>query len=176
MTVSIRPGLVPDATALAEFAARTFQEAFAADNRPEDMALHLAASYSPARQRAELLDPTIHTLLGESGGRLAGFAQLRSGPAPPCVAGPAPIELWRFYVDRPWHGRGLAQALMQRAVEEAARRGGRTLWLGVFERNGRARTFYARQGFIDVGAQSFMVGTDRQSDRVMARDLTPPPA
>lgn len=171
MPLIIRTGTSADAAALAEFAARTFREAFAADNRPEDMALHLATFYSPATQLAELLDPAICTLLAESGGRLAGFAQVRTGPVPACVTGPEPIELGRFYVDRPWHGRGVAPALMQRAVEEASRRGGLTFWLGVFERNARARAFYEKQGFVDVGTQFFMVGTDRQRDRVMVRAL-----
>ena len=38
---------------------------------------------------------------------LAAFAQLRPGTGEG-VTGPDPIELWRFYVDHPWHGRGVA--------------------------------------------------------------------
>ncbi len=168
MTLIIRTGTSADAAALAEFAARTFREAFADGNRPEDVALHLTASYSQAKQLAELVDPGVTTLLAEADGRLAGFAQLRDSPTPGCVTGASPIELWRFYVDRPWHGKGVAQALMRRAGEEAVRRRGRTLWLGVWERNPRARKFYGREGFVDVGTQQFTLGTDLQTDRVMA--------
>lgn len=171
MTPTIRLGLPADAAMLAEFAARNFRDAFAADNRPEDIELHLAGSYSPEKQLAELVDPNITTLLAEVDGQLAGYAQVRSDPVPPCVWGPAPIELGRFYVDRPWHGRGVAQALMQAVVDAAVRRGAETLWLGVWERNARGRAFYQKAGFVDVGSQTFTLGTDVQFDRVLALDL-----
>jgi GNAT superfamily N-acetyltransferase len=31
----------------------------------------------------------------------------------PKAVGDSPAELWRLYVDRPWHGKGVAQTLMQ---------------------------------------------------------------
>jgi diamine N-acetyltransferase len=41
------------------------------------------------------------------------------------------------------------------------------LWLGVWERNPRAIAFYAKSGFSEVGIHDFLVGTDRQTDRVL---------
>jgi ribosomal protein S18 acetylase RimI-like enzyme len=58
---------------------------------------------------------------------------------------------------------------MQRCLGEAASRRRRTIWLGVWERNARAIAFYRRWGFADVGSQPFRLGTDLQTDRVMAR-------
>jgi ribosomal protein S18 acetylase RimI-like enzyme len=163
-----RPG---DAAALAAFAARSFRETFEADNTPENMALYLEANYGPARQEAEIRDPGVVTLLAEDGRRLAGYAQLRDGPAPDCVPGAAPIEIRRFYVDRAWQGRGVAQTLMMASLEAASERGARTVWLAVWERNLRAQAFYRKCGFEDCGAKEFMLGLDRQIDRVMVRAL-----
>ncbi|CAN5539387.1 hypothetical protein BH23ACI1_BH23ACI1_23220 [soil metagenome] len=42
-------------------------------------------------------------------------------------------------------------------------------WKGLWERNHRALTFYARQGFADVSAHEFVLGRDVQVDRLMAR-------
>lgn len=176
MTATIRLGTTTDATALAELAARTFRDTFAADNRPEDMALHMASAYGTSQQQRELADPDITTLMVEIDGQLAAYAQVRDSPPPVCVTGEAPVELWRFYVDRAWHGRGVAYALMRRVEFEAHRRGGRTLWLGVWERNARARAFYEKAGFKDVGSHVFMVGTDPQTDRIMVRSIPPQPA
>lgn len=170
-TVAVRQATPGDARAVAAFAERTFVETFGPHNTPEDLAAHVAKAFGVAQQSAELRDPNMITLLGENGSTLVAFAQLRRGHNPPCVSGSDPIELLRFYVDRPWHGRGIAQSLM-RAVEDAARQAGaRTLWLGVWERNPRAIAFYARCGFADIGEQEFIVGSDRQRDRVMARSL-----
>jgi ribosomal protein S18 acetylase RimI-like enzyme len=168
---TVRPGTLEDAALLAELGARTFDETFAPHNRAEDMRLYLARSYGIRQQSAELADPAIATLLAELDGQVAGYAQLRSGPTPSCVTGPGPLELWRFYVDRPWQGQGVAQALMAAVRAEAVRRGGRTLWLCVWERNERAKAFYRKCGFLDVGSQPFILGTDHQTDRVMASPL-----
>jgi ribosomal protein S18 acetylase RimI-like enzyme len=167
----IRTGAATDATALAELAARTFRETFAADNRPEDMALHTAQAYGTSQQQRELIDPDIATLLVEVDGQLAGYAQLRFGMAPTCVTGEAPVELWRFYIAQAWHGRGVAQALMRRVESEAYQSGRRTMWLGVWERNERAKAFYRKNGFTDVGSHVFRVGTDAQTDRILVQTL-----
>ena len=168
----LRRAVPADAALLAEFAARVFSDAFAADNRPEDMAAHLAGRFGVRQQTEELTNPDVITIVVEAGGRLIAFAQVRRYPPPDCVTGEAPVELGRFYVDRSWHGRGLAQRLMA-AVRDAGRElGGRTLWLGVWERNARAIAFYAKCGFRDVGSQAFLLGSDLQTDRIMVAGLS----
>jgi diamine N-acetyltransferase len=168
---TIRRATPADARLLAEFAARTFSETFAEENRPEDMALHVSSAYGVPQQAAELADPEMTTLLAEVEGQLAGYAQLRANAGPDCVQGIMPLELMRFYVAAPWQGQGVAQALMQSAVTAARARGAQTLWLGVWERNERAKSFYRKCGFADVGSQLFVLGTDIQTDRVMVRSL-----
>src|SRR5512143_3553420 len=106
---------------------RTFCDAFGGANRPEDLATHIARSYSAEIQARELADPDLTVLVADAGGTLAGYAQLRTGEVPPEVTGAAPLQLWRFYLDRAWHGQGLAQVLMAAAAREARARGARTL-------------------------------------------------
>jgi ribosomal protein S18 acetylase RimI-like enzyme len=171
----IRPAGVPDAPWLAELAERTFRETYAAHNTPENMERYVAGHFGADRQAAELADPRLITLVVEVEGRPAGYTQLGPTRAPACVTGAAPVEILRFYVDRPWHGQGVAGHLMDAAVGAAVGAGGRTLWLGVWERNGRAIAFYRKAGFVEVGKQTFVLGTDPQRDLVLARLLTPPP-
>lgn len=163
--------MAADAAGLAELAAATFRDTFAAANTPEDMALHLAQSYGAARQGAELADPGILTLIAFDGEQMAGYAQLCRSEPPPCVTVAGAMELWRFYVSQAWHGRGTAQALMQAVVDAAQAQGATALWLGVWEHNPRAQAFYRKAGFADVGSKVFVVGTDAQADRVMLKAL-----
>jgi ribosomal protein S18 acetylase RimI-like enzyme len=171
LPMTIRRGTAADAAVLAALARDTFFDTFAATNDATDMALHLERAYGVTQQTAELADPTIITLLVEDGDRTVAYAQLRTGHVPDCVRGGGPIELWRFYVTRDRHGRGIAQALMARALAEAGAAGARTMWLGVWEHNARARAFYGKCGFADVGEHVFLFGTDPQTDRVMAMPL-----
>jgi len=157
-----------DATALAAFAARTFFESFAADNTSEDMHRHLESAFSPDQQLREIEDPNTDTLiLTDGNGRWIGFAQLRACGVSEGVPQQGSIELWRFYVDKSWHGQGVAAALMAGVKLRAQRRGASTLWLGVWERNARAQAFYRKHGFGKVGNKVFMVGSDPQTDDVM---------
>ena len=172
--VILRRGGAQDAPTLAQFAARTFAETFAADNRPEDLQAHLDKSYGFAQQSAELANPDVLTLLAQRDDELVGFAQVRRSPPPPCVAERAAIELHRFYLDRRLQGTGLAAQLMQAARDAARELGGRHLWLGVWERNPRAIAFYRKAGFTDVGSTIYMVGPDRQTDRVFVAEVPPP--
>jgi len=167
--MKIRRAVASDAEPLAALAARTYYETFVDHTSPEDMAEFLSTAYGIRQQRAEIEDPNVVTFLAVDDDQVIAFAQVRPGNCDSCDAGPSPVELWRFYVDSGWHGRGVAQTLM-RAVEQAARDfGGETLWLGVWERNERAKAFYAKCGFIDIGSHHFVVGKDVQTDRVMAR-------
>jgi GNAT superfamily N-acetyltransferase len=165
--MTIRRAVPADAAILAGLARSTFYDTFAATNDATDMALHLERAYGVPQQSAEIGDPDIISLLVEENGEAVAYAQMRLHHAPDCVSGPAPIELWRFYVEQRWHGKGVAQQLMERVKDEARQRA-KTLWLGVWEHNARARAFYEKCGFVDVGAHVFLFGTDPQTDRVMA--------
>lgn len=173
----VRRGGPADAAMLTALGARTFHETFAADNRSEDMAAYMAEAYGEAQQRNELVAPDGAYLIGEIDGTPAAYVYLRAARRPAAIEEPAAahggptIEIVRFYVDAPFHGRGIAHAMMDAAVAEAVRRGGGTLWLGVWERNARAIRFYQKAGFVDGGAHTFMLGSDLQHDRIMLRAL-----
>jgi GNAT superfamily N-acetyltransferase len=171
----IRKATVLDAAGLVELAVRTFRDTFAAGNTPEDLELFLKRTYSIDRQTAELRDAGLTTLIAEEEGRLIAYAQVRWWPCPANLEDSAALELMRFYVDRPWHGRGLAHELMTEVEAVARALGATTLWLGVWERNSRAISFYRKRRFVDVGSQIFLLGNDPQSDRLMSLDLTPSP-
>src|SRR5204863_2276332 len=168
----IRPASVNDPTMLADFGARLFEQAFGAVNKPEDMREYLASAFSAEIQTSELADPERATFIAaDSGGQPIGYAMVRRNRTTDGVVGAAPGELQRIYVDQPWHGRGVADALMRRCIEQARAWGCDVFWLGVWQTNSRAIAFYERSGFTRVGVAIFMLGPDVQHDFVMARPL-----
>lgn len=170
--MNIRHATPADAAPLAAFAARAFADAFAAMNDPSDIDAYVAGAFTETRLRAELEDPASVFLVAEADGVLAGYAKLHAGTADRCVTGTAPIELVRLYTRVDCIGAGLGSMLMQRCLEEALRRGYRTLWLGVWEHNARALAFYRKWGFEAVGSHEFVLGTDVQNDLLMVREVS----
>jgi ribosomal protein S18 acetylase RimI-like enzyme len=167
----IRQATEADAASLAELAERTFRETFAEMNSAEDIDAHCRKSYRESIQAAEIRDPGRTTLVCHVGETLIAYGQLRWASAPPCVVAARPAEVQRLYVDAPWHGKGVAQALMGSLLDTAVAGGADVAWLGVWEKNPRAISFYEKSGFAVVGDHVFVLGSDAQRDLVLAKRL-----
>ena len=163
----IRQADSSDAAELSALLERTFRETFSATNTAEDMDLHCRTNYVEPLQAAEIVNPAMTTLLAEHEGKLIGVVQLRWAEAPSCVVANRPGEIHRLYVDKAWHGAGVARELMNEALSVMRAKGVDLAWLGVWEHNPRALAFYRKHGFREVGDHLFMVGSDPQRDIVM---------
>jgi RimJ/RimL family protein N-acetyltransferase len=69
----------------------------------------------------------------------------------PHVQIPGRAHLWMLFVRPPWWGTGLAVRLHALGLEEAARRGYETIRLYTPDGAARARAFYERNGWEQVG-------------------------
>ena len=163
----IRVATPADAATLAAISLKTFVDTFGPHNTAADMESYTSVAFTAAKQRSEIETAGSVTLLGEDDGDTIAYAQIRHTPGAPH----GDVEIARFYVDQPHHGRGIAQLLMNAVEEHARKLGGARLWLGVWEHNLRAIAFYRKRGFVQCGAQPFLLGTDLQTDLVMNRTL-----
>ncbi|MBI2387002.1 MAG: GNAT family N-acetyltransferase [Elusimicrobia bacterium] len=168
---TIRSAEPSDAGKLAALAERTFRDTFGGVNAIEDMNLHCKTSYGESIQAAEISNAEMVTLVCEEKGSLIAFAQLRWGKAPDCVSANRPGEIQRLYVLNAWHGKGIAKDLMAACMTQMEKRGSDVAWLGVWERNPRAISFYKKFKFVEVGDHIFSLGADPQRDIVMARPI-----
>lgn len=171
MPINVRHANHSDNVLLSEIGAETFAGAFGPHNTPHDMRLYLANAFSPEIQAAELADPTSVFLIAETEGQAVGYARLREGRPAALITGTRPVEIVRFYARPDWIGRGVGAALMQACLSEAERGGFDTIWLDVWEENRRARAFYVRWAFEEVGTQPFRLGDEIQTDILMQRPV-----
>jgi ribosomal protein S18 acetylase RimI-like enzyme len=88
-----------------------------------------------------------------------------------CAGFEKPVELFRFYVDKEWHGKGIAVPMMDAVYEEARVRSGRTICLSVWQHNPRAIRFYEKIGYRIAGTQPYVLGNDVQTDWLMTREV-----
>lgn len=170
--LNVRRLAVSEAPLFTTLAERLFRESYADEHTAADMDAYIADAFGTARQEAELAEPSACVLLIEdSDGTPLGYAHLRDGEAPDVIEARHPREIARFYVDRRWHGRGVAQALMSACVADALSRKAHTLWLAVWQHNRRAVAFYEKSGFRAVAEQTFRLGAEVELDWVMVRPV-----
>jgi GNAT superfamily N-acetyltransferase len=167
--ISYRDATPDDAPAIDGLFRQSFIDTFAHLYDPRDLAAFFT-NFTPDGWRSEIVDPDFVFRLAEADGALAGYAKLASVSLPVTPTSPA-VELRQFYVLKPWHGAGIARTLIDWVFAMARGRGAEELYLSVFTENHRARRFYARHGFEEVGPYLFMVGSHADQDLIMRAKL-----
>lgn len=100
-----------------------------------------------------------------------GYAKLTPLRAPAPSPLPGAVELQQIYVLSEWHGSGVADHLMNWALATAAAAQAPEIYLTVFDHNERAKRFYSRYGFGEVGRCVFKLGDRSDEDRIWRRSL-----
>jgi len=167
----VRCAMSDDAESVSAFAAAVFPLGGPPGADPLDLAHYIATELNPECFRTLIENPKAILLVAEMAGHIGGCVLvLRSSPHPQ-IEDVAPAELQRFYVAPALHGRGVADELMRQALASLGRDRLAAVWLSVYSGNPRAIAFYKKWGFHVVGTQEILVGSDRQKDFLMRRDL-----
>lgn len=169
--VRLRRAVAGDATELAAFAERAFRAAYTGIMKQEHIERYVREVYGEAMQREEIERAESSVLVLEQAGRIAGYAWVWRGPAPPCVTMPDATSLMRLYVDPSLQSRGEGRRLIRGAEAEARGMGAPMLWLAVWDKNPRAIRFYMREGYSEIGRTGFWGDLDPECDLVMAKGL-----
>ena len=160
-----------DAEALAKLGGQTFRETFAAVNTEEDMRRYVENNFSARALAAELKNPLSRFFIAESGGAAVAYMKMNFGAAQTERVSENAAEVQRLYVAAACKGRGIGTRLLSLAGSCAKEAGASVLWLGVWENNFAARKFYEKLGFSRVGAHTFVLGGDAQTDLIMQKNL-----
>jgi ribosomal protein S18 acetylase RimI-like enzyme len=171
--LNIRRGTVEDAELLAPLAVKIFNDTFAGNplNKPDDMQAYITEFLSVGVFSKDLADENSIFFIAETEKKIIGYAKLIEYSTENCVSDENPIELNKLYITHEFHGKGIAQALMEKCFAEAKSKNYQTMWLGVWEFNFRAQKFYQKFGFRQVGNHIFQLGSDPQTDWIMEKDL-----
>ena len=167
MTAPVHADAVPaDGPELAAMAAASFTDTFGSLYAPANLAAFLDAAFGAEGLPAQLGDPAYCVRVARIDGAIVGYAKL--GPVMFPGDWPADaIELHQLYLLAAAQGTGVGDALMAWALAAARAGGAREMILSVFVDNHRARRFYQRYGFVEIGRYAFMVGSHQDDDRIM---------
>lgn len=169
----IRKANLDDADMLTELACKTFYDAFHAypQNAPEDMAAYMEEAFSLETISTELNEQDSIFLIAEIEDQAVGYAKIMFGSFEDEINAEKPIELNRLYAKQEFLGKGVGQKLMDECFKIAQENNCDAMWLGVWEYNLRAKRFYEKLGFHEVGSHVFHLGSDPQIDLLMQKEI-----
>jgi len=110
-------------------------------------------------------------LVAELNGETVGYARMREVPNPDALEALPALELARIYSVQTRIGKGVGSALMEKCIEVARQENKKVIWLGVWEKNLHAISFYERWGFEKFSEHDFVLGDDVQTDWLMMKRL-----
>ena len=165
--LSLRVAEFADLVPLLDLAQTSFVQAFTEGNKPENVQAYLSQAFTPVQLEKELRNPASTFLLASLEGKLVGYTKLNLAAAQTDVQDPESLEVARLYtVEKVW-GMGVGQFLLDAALDFAKEKGKTFVWLGVWEHNARAISFYEKNRFKAFGSHPFPFGDEIQTDWLM---------
>ncbi len=166
MEIIIRRVTIDDVVTLSALARQTFYDTFTGTCTEEDMQGFLDKYYSVEQLSKELIDTTNFCFFAELDGVPVAYLLFKEDYKNfPEVKKWKALELKRIYVQKGFHGKAIAQKLMDHFLDHAAQYNYELVWLGVWEHNTRAQKFYEKYGFVNSGhTHDFPIGNTPQTD------------
>ena len=171
MPISIRYATENDAELIADLSRKTFSETFGYLNTKENMDKFLNEQFSRDKLINEVTGPDNIFLLVFDDETPVGYAKMRHGEKRPEFENKDSVEIARIYVINSYIGAGVGKELMRKCIFLARDMKKEIVWLGVWEKNNRAISFYKKWGFEKFGEHSFTLGDDLQNDWLMKKEL-----
>jgi diamine N-acetyltransferase len=169
--ITFRVAEPADALCVGVLAAQVFMDTYAVDGIRPSLAREVLELLRADTAGEGLSRPEKRFVLAEGPGHLVGFAEIALGADHPLLPAERSAELCRLYVQERFTGTGLGSALLARAEALAAAGGATALWLTTWVENRRARAFYARRGYRDIGTATYRAQGEEHENRVFARAL-----
>lgn len=156
---------------LREIGIRTFYETFAEFNSKEDMDAYLSTSFSLEKVTDELKNKASEFYFAIFQHEIIGYLKINFSEAQTELKAQNALEIERIYVLKEFHGKKVGQILYEKAIQIAKTANADYVWLGVWERNLRAISFYKKNGFVEFDTHVFKLGNDIQTDIMMKMEL-----
>ena len=171
MNYSITPCTIKDVEALQLVASHTFIETFSEQNTAENMKGYIEKAFALSKLEVELRNPHSQFYFVRVNDEIVGYLKINLLDAQTEPMGADSLEVERIYVRKAYQKDGLGKALMIKAVEIAQQLKCQKVWLGVWEKNENAISFYERFGFTKQGKHIFLMGDEQQTDYTMVKPL-----
>lgn len=170
-TIEISGITIDDLDILQAISIQTFTETFSEQNTESDMQTYIAENLSKERLIKEINFPGSNFYFIKSEHKVIGYLKTNSGEAQTEKQPGNALEIERIYVVKEFHGKYIGKLLLNKAIAIARQQQCRYIWLGVWEENKKAISFYEKNGFTVFDKHLFKLGADEQTDLLMKLEL-----
>ncbi len=172
MDINVKQAEVADAKALSNITRLTFALAGPEGADAQETQGYISEYLNDSAFKDMISDENIFVGCAQTGKNIAGFFVLKFGSQQPnSVKLENCAELQRLYVLPEFHGSHVAKSLVLAAFEVSKVNDMNAIWLCVFSENKRAKRFYEKYGFNEVGSINFKMGSEIHLDTVMVADV-----
>ena len=170
--IIIQKATLADADTLLNLSKKTFFDFFGHLNDRANMEAYAATAFTPQKIQAEITNPDSHFYFAMLNNQIAGYLKINFGSAQTELHNTPSLEVERIYVLAEHHGKKIGHLLLNFAIQTAKDNALDYVWLGVWEHNHKAISFYEKHGFKTFGSHPFMLGGDKQTDLLMKKEIT----
>jgi diamine N-acetyltransferase len=171
ISILVKKAHTEDLETLQQVGRETFYETFSKHNSEEEMQKYLAESFSSEKLLKELNTQDPQFFIAWENENPVGYLKINTGQAQTELKDETSLEIERIYVKSSHQGKKVGQLLYDKALETAREQRKKYIWLGVWEENQRAVSFYKKNGFIEFDKHIFRLGNDEQIDLMMKKVL-----
>lgn len=169
--ITIQKVTLNDIEQLQMIGRETFSETFSSTNTKENMEKYLEEGFSVEKLKDELNNENSEFYFALSETNVIGYLKINYGSSQTELKDEKSFEIERIYVLKEFHGKKIGQILYEKAIEIAKKKNSDYVWLGVWEENPRAISFYKKNGFVEFDKHIFKLGDDEQTDIMMKLKL-----
>lgn len=169
--IDIKKVTLSDIKDLQKIGKQTFFETFSESNTEENMKKYLEEGFSVDKLTKELTNAYSEFYFALDNQEVIGYLKLNVGESQTEEQHHESLEIERIYVLQDYHGKKIGQILYEKALQIALERKSEYVWLGVWEENPRAISFYKKNGFVEFDKHIFILGDDEQTDIMMKKML-----
>jgi len=172
MEITVKQATSEDVPVLSTIAQLTFPLAGPLNSSKKEIAKYITENLNESVFQKLVESDEVFVACAQSGNELVGFIVMKYRSSHPNNADlENSAELQRLYVLPKYHGTKSSKLLVSEALKECSEKGIDAIWLSVYSGNSRAKKFYSKFGFQEIGTTHFKMGNEKHLDIIMVANI-----
>lgn len=160
-----------DLPVLLHISKNTFHRSYSHLNTLENMTDYISKAFNSEQLQKELMHPDSSFYFLKKGKEIIGYFKINENEAQTEFQTKDSLEVERIYILEAYQRKGYGRKMLNKTLDIAQEKSKTRVWLGVWENNPKAISFYKSLGFKHIGKHPFYFGDEAQVDWIMEKNV-----